>query len=145
MSKKEAKIKEVLDGEMDHKARIAELEAKLKDIDKQSEESALTRVCKAMGINEEEIKEKEKALVEENPQMVRMWVTTPVNVNGKKYEGDITVRLDTARVIQQAIGDRRMRLLRELTGNNWVLQELQNGGFAPRLISQVDATGERIA
>lgn len=126
----------------DQDKRIAELEAKLRD----SEEKALKRVCTALGVDPDEVKtaETRKPTKPISKAAIRMWVANEVNVNGIKYVGDVTVPLDTARVIMQAIGDRRQRILRELTGNNYILQELQGGGFAPKLVGQVDAQGEII-
>lgn len=122
--------------------RIADLEAKLRGL----EEKALERVCAAMGLDATDIKTAEgrrPAKAVKEPR-VRMFVQNEVNINGEKYIGDITVPLSTSRVIQQAIGDRRMRLLRELTGNNYILQELAGGGFAPRLVGQIDINGEQM-
>lgn len=125
----------------DLKKRIAELEAKVAA----GEEAALERVCKAMGTTSKEIKETEVTEKEPEP-IIECWVPTPVRVNMTIYQGKVQVPKSTFHVIQQALGDRRMRLLRELTGNNYILEELIGGqGFAPRLVGKVDITGEKIA
>lgn len=131
-------IKEM--AETDKDKRIAELEALVRA----GEERALERVTKALNLDSESIRMAEASRTSKAEPLIRMWVQTEVMVNGTKYLGDITVPLSTSRVIQQAIGDRRMRLLRELTGNNYILEELRGGGFAPRLVGQVDVNGERM-
>lgn len=131
---------EAMASESETQKRIKELE----DLIRNSEEQALERVCKAMGIDPNDIKKAEVKKTERS-QMVRMFVHYPVRVNSNIYQGDVTIPLDTSRVIQQALGDRRMRLLRELTGNNYILKELQGGGWAPQLIGQIGIDGERIA
>lgn len=139
MKKKDAEIKEVETPEgQSMQDRIKELEAKIAA----GEEAALARVCKALGVEPEDI---EKAEAPKAPKkMIRMFVRNPVNVNGTVYQGDVTVAIDTARVLQQAVGDRQNRLIREMTGNNYILEELQGGGFSPRLVGKIDETGERI-
>lgn len=110
-------------------AEIQELKAKVLA----GEEGALARVTKALGVTPETVKAVEA--VESEPE-VRMFVQTPVRVNMHVYHGHVQVKLSTARVIQQAIGDRRTRLINELTHNKYQLQELMSGGYASRLVSR---------
>lgn len=121
------------------KSRIASLEAKVKS----GEEGALSRVCKAMGVEPDAVTAKE---ADKKPEvMVRCFVMTEVKINGRTYHGDVTVPHSTFEVLSQAVGDRRMRHLRELTGNNYMLKELASGGLAPHVVGKVDASGERIS
>ena len=114
----------------DRDKRIAELEAKVRD----GEEASLSRVCKAMGIDPSSIKAAEAAKAAKPKEaMISMFVHYPVNVNGTIYRGQVTVPYGTFQVISQALGDRRMRILRELTGNNYILQ-----------VGEVNAEGDRI-
>lgn len=139
MKKKDAEIKEVeVKPAQSSEERIAELEAKIRE----AEEGALSRVCKALGVEPDQVKGAEKPKKQE--QLRRMFVRNPVSINGKKYQGDVTVPLSVARVLDQSIGDRRMRLVREQTGNDYILEELGGTGFQPRLVGQVDVTGEKI-
>lgn len=121
-------------------ARIKELEAKIAG----GEEAALKRVCLALNVRPEEVSAREAA----NPRAgmrVRCFVHFPVRINMHVYQGDVTVPYDVFQVIQQALGDRRMRLLSELTGNNYILKELAGGGFAPQLVGKINDAGEKIA
>ena len=67
-----------------------------------------------MDLDPKEVEEKEAAKPKEQP-MVRCFVHYPVRINDRVYQGHVTVPYDTFGVIQQALGDRRQRLLRELT------------------------------
>ncbi len=89
------------------------------------EEAALKRVCEALNVSKEEVEKAELTGISEKPAeaIIRCFVATPV----------------------RAIGDRRMRLLRELTSSKYVLDELCGPAGAPRLVERLDASGERIA
>lgn len=130
---------------VDFSAKIKELEAKLAAQEAKlaaGEEAALARVCKAMDLEPSEVKSKEDAKpVKED--MVRCFVHYPVRINSNVYVGHVTVPYSTFRVIQQALGDRRQRLLRELTGSNYILRELETGGYAPHKVGEVGMEGER--
>lgn len=121
-------------------ARISELEGKIRD----GEDAALTRVCKALKVDPEDVKTSE-AKQGEPELLVRMHVRTPVRVNTKIYHGMVEVPHSTFMVIAQAIGDRTMRHIRELTGDIYHLKELTSGVFAPQLVGKIGADGERIA
>lgn len=145
MSKKktpetENEVVDISTEQKDLHARIQELEAKILA----GEQAALERVCKAMGVSTTEVTAKEAAAPKPE-RMIRLFVHYPVNVNGRVYKGDVTVPYPTFQVISQALGDRRTRLLRELTGNNYMLKELEAGVWAPTLVGKIDETGERIA
>lgn len=121
-------------------ARIRELEERVRA----GEQAAMDRVCKALNINPNEIAEKERARKSHEPEpMCKMWVHYPVRVNMKVYIGDTTVPLSTARVIQQALGDRRQRILAESIGSVYALKEINSGQFAPRLVSQTTIEGDQ--
>lgn len=124
----------------DLQAKIKELEAKVAA----GEEAAMKRVCKALDINPDTIKPTNVTTKAAEP-IISCYVPTPVRVNMNVYHGKVEVPASTFQVIQQALGDRRMRLLKELTGNKYVLQELVTGGYAPRLVEQYNAEGDRIA
>lgn len=119
-------------------AKIAELEAKVAA----GEEAALQRVCKAMGIDPKAIEAAKPAKPE--PQ-ITCFVGTPVHINGNQYLGKVTVPYGVFEMLQEMLGKRRQRLLRELTGNNYILKELQSGGMAPVLVGQVDEVGDKIS
>ncbi len=111
------------------------------------EEAALKRVCEALNVSKEEVEKAELTGISEKPAeaIIRCFVATPVRVNMTVYHGWVDVAKSTFGVIQQAIGDRRMRLLRELTSSKYVLDELCGPAGAPRLVERLDASGERIA
>lgn len=138
MSKKNStEVKEATNEDL--QARIKELEAK----NREGEEAVLERVCKAMGVGAAEVKAKEAAKPDE--RIIELFVHYPVNVNGTVYQGKVRVSYDTFRVISQSLGNRKDRILKELTGNNYVLQEIQGVGYAPKLVSTINDAGERIA
>lgn len=117
--------------------RIKELEAKLAA----GEEAALKRVCKALDVDPASLRD---PAPEQEEVMISCHVPFAVNVNGMKYVGKCVVKKSTFHVIQQAIGDRYMRRLRELTGTDYVLKELGTGSFVPHVVGKVDQTGERV-
>ena len=123
---------------IDWKKIAEEREAQVKALTVEAEEHALARVCAAMGIDPKRLKEKES---EKPKQMIEMHVQTEVLVNGKRYVGRVVVDYELSKVLGQAIGDRRMRLLRELTGSKYIIDELSNGTPAPRLVEQTTEDG----
>lgn len=137
--KKPAKAKAASpkEGIAEAQARIKELEARVAA----GEEAALARVCKALNIDPATVNATKDA---EPEQMIRCFVSNPIHINGKAYSGDVTVPYGVFEMLQEMLGKRRQRLLRELTGNNYMLTELQGGGMTPVLVGKVDATGERI-
>lgn len=99
------------------KEKIANLEEKVKA----GEDAALERVCKALKIEPEEV-EAEEAKPRKPQKMVRMYVPHEVNINLKAYKGNVEVPSDVAEVLHQAIGARRSRLLKELTGKDYMIE-----------------------
>lgn len=117
-------------------AKIKELEAKVA----QGEEGALARVCAAMDLEVPEVKAKEP----KKEMMIRVDVTYPVNINGRRYLGIEEVPYSVFQVISQALGDRKQRILRELTGNNYILRDIQGGGQAPQIVGAIGMNGEPV-
>lgn len=109
----------------------------------EGEEAALKRVCEALKIDPKDLEAKDVVPVKED--QIQCFVSYPVNINGTVYRGKVTVSKSTFEVLQQAMGDRKMRLLRETVGSNYQLQAILEGGFAPKLVGQYDSSGERIA
>ncbi len=117
-------------------ARIKELEAKVAD----GEEGALKRVCSAMGLDVPEVKAKEP----KDEMMIRVDVTYPININGRIYRGIETVPYPVFQMISEMLGKRKMRILGELTGNNYILRDIQGGGQAPHIVGAVGLDGEAV-
>lgn len=118
--------------------KIAELEAMLAT----SDEEKLKRVCRAMNVDYQDIVKKETTPV---GMMVEMDMGAhQANINGKIYRGRVIVAVETARVLQQVIGDRRMRLLREMIGKDYLIEMLQDGTSNVRVVGQVNEYGEKI-
>lgn len=126
--------------------RVAELEAKLKaaDADKaKQEEAALERVCKAMKIDPNAVKATETKGPDQ--RVIRLFVNHPVRINDRVYHGHVEVPYAIFEVIAQALGARRQRILGELTGHNYILQEIDGGGWAPRLVGRIGLDGEAVS
>lgn len=104
--------------------KVAELEAKVIG----GEEAAMSRVCRALNVDPEMIRD-EKPKVKE--RMIRCEVPMMVNINGTKYIGIVEVPESVYQVIAQAVGDRRNRLLRELTADKVILHAIGGGEFRP--------------
>jgi hypothetical protein len=131
--------------EAKNKALEAELDAlRIKVV--AGEEAALARVSKALGVDAEGVKLREAANAAKAPEEeVKMFVQTPVRINGRVYHGHVQCALSVARVLHQAVGDRRQRIMNELTHNKYQLRELMGGGYAPVLVSsQIVAPGETL-
>lgn len=117
---------------------LADLKAKLAEGD----EAALRRVSKSLGVDADEVLKKETTAVD---TLVEIDLGVhQVYLNGTTYYGKRTVSLATARVIQQAIGDRRMRLLREKFGKDHLVEEVAGRGLTVREIGRVNEYGEKI-
>lgn len=123
------------------KARIAELEAKLAEGD----EAALKRVAKAAGIDAQEVLDHEDRARTPKEALVEVDLGPhEVNVNGRIFRGKVEVPHSVAQVLNQAVGDKRMRHLRELVGKDYLVESL-NGVHVSRVIGQINEHGERIA
>lgn len=119
-------------------AKIAELEAKVQE----GEEAALKRVCSALNVSPEEVKTEER---KEPEAMIEYFVPHDVRINDRIYRGKVTVPYSVFRVLSQAIGDRRTRITRELTGNNYLLEGDKYGAFAPKVVGKVGLQGEPVS
>ena len=130
----------------DLKDRIAKLEADLKEKEArlaEGEEGAMKRVCAALDIDVKDVAPKD--VKKKEPEMiVECFVNTPVRINQTIYQGLVKVPHSVFCVLSQAMGDRRMRILRELTGNNYLIQELAGGGRVAKVVGTVGLNGERV-
>jgi hypothetical protein len=120
-----------------YEKEIEELKAKVMA----GENAALDRVCKAMNIDPESLKTQEP----KKEDIIRLDVNHPVYINGKEFFGTVEVPKSVAEVIQQALGDRRSRILRELTGTNYKIESIAGGGFAGRKVGEIGMDGETIS
>jgi phage gpG-like protein len=134
------------------KISVEELQKRLEQLEKEKadmqaklvegEEAALRRVAKAMKVDADEILEREKKPVD---QLVEVDLGRHrVNINGQVYTGQMTVSRSTAQVLQQAVGDKRMRLLREKFGKDHLVEEVVGMGLRSRVIGQVNEYGEQV-
>lgn len=120
------------------KKKLSELE----DLVASSDEEKLKRVCRAMKVDYQDIVTKETTPV---ATMVEMDMGVhQVTINGTVYRGKTTVNVETARVLQQAIGDRRMRLLKEMIGKDYMIEMLQDGTSNVRIVGEVNQYGEKV-
>lgn len=134
------------------KTSADDLEKKVQELEKQKaelqallaegDEGALKRVAKYAGVDPEAIVSKETTPVEELVE-VEMG-THEVRINGEVFRGKVTVARSVAQVLNQAIGDRRMRLLRELTGSDHLVETLAGGAVRSRVVGQINELGEKI-
>lgn len=117
-------------------------EAELK---KQAEEAAFDRVCRALGVNPNEVREAEKVRAQAEEVLEYDIGSTVVWINGVAYSGQGKAPRGVVEVLLHAAGTRRMRLLREKIGHDYLLQEIAGGGFGSKLIGKVNEEGEKLA
>lgn len=138
MAKEDSKKQDKTPSIEDLQKQIEDLKAKLVE----GEEGALKRVAKHMGVDPSEVADKETTPVDDLVEVDMASHIVPIN--GTTYRGVVQVPRAVAQVIHQAIGDKRMRLLREMTGKDYVMEEVAGGRLRAKVVGQVNAYGEKI-
>ena len=91
--------------------------AEAKDTSKSElEEAALARVCKALGVDPNKVKESEENLDVSAEMMNYDLGKSEVHINGKRFTGKGSATRGEVEVITHAANARRMRLLNEQVG-----------------------------
>lgn len=123
------------------KKELEEAKAKLAEKDDES----LKRVCKATGIDYQEVVEKEVQAKDKEEDLIEFDIGRHrVNINGKIYTGKVRCSRSTKEVIDQAVGDTRMRHMREKFGNDYEINSLTMHASGPKIVGRVNEHGEEV-
>lgn len=114
--------------------KLAELESKQKQIQKEAEEAALKRMCAASGISYDQVIAKEQA-EKDDPESEVDLGSSVVRVNGRRYSGAVRGKRSFVECLAAMAGSRKMRLLNEAIGNKGVV-ELLSEGIRTRVVGQ---------
>lgn len=123
------------------KNELEELKAKVAAGDEES----LKRVCKAMNVSYDEVVEKEVASKGREEDLIEFDIGRHrVNINGTIYTGKIRCAASVKEVIDQAVGDTRMRHMREKFGNDYQIAAVAGTVTAPKIVGRVNEHGEQL-
>lgn len=128
----------------DHEALKKELE-ELKAKVAAGEEESLKRVCKAMNVSYEDVAKNEEIAKSREEDLIEFDIGRHrVNINGKVFTGKCRCSASVKEVIDQAVGDTRMRHMREKFGNDYEINAVAGMASAPRIVGRVNEHGEML-